>query len=281
VVRATRTRWKKGETGRTVRGRTATRRTETGQAEASRTETGQAEASRTETGHAEADRTEAGRTETERTETDRTETDRTETGQAETGRTETGQAEAGQAEAGQAEAGQAETGQAEAGQAEAGQAETGRTETGQVETAQAERDPIETGYVDTGSPRRPRSDSLELGPLAGAVPSARLHARYVLMEWGLGAIAENAELVVSELVTNALQATWHAGTCDPVRLSLLADDRSVLVVVSDAIPDPPRPRRAGPGDEEGRGLTIVGKVSDWWDWKPAHGGKLVRALVAH
>ena len=173
-----------------------------------------------------------------------------------------------------------ETGQAETGRVETGQAEAGHTETRQVETAQAERDPIELGYVDTGSPRRPRSDSLEFGPLAGAVPSARLHARYVLMEWGLGAIAENAELVVSELVTNAVQATWHAGTCDPVRLSLLADDRSVLVVVSDAVPDPPRPRRAGPGDEEGRGLTIVGKVSDWWDWKPARGGKLVRALVA-
>lgn len=224
--------------------------------EAGRTVRGRTAASRTETGQAE-----AGRTQTDRLETDRTETGRAETGQTEADRTETGHAEAGRTETEQAEA--------------------GRTETEQVETAQAERDPIETGYVDTGSPRRPRSDSLELGPLAGAVPSARLHARYVLMEWGLGAIAENAELVVSELVTNALQATWHAGTCDPVRLSLLADDRSVLVVVSDAIPDPPRPRRAGPGDEEGRGLMIVGKVSDWWDWKPAHGGKLVRALIAH
>lgn len=264
MVRATRTRLKK-EAGRTVRGRMGTRRTEADQAETDRTETGQAEA----------DRTKTDRTETDRAETDRTETGRTETGQAEADRTETGHAETARTETARTETDRTET-----DHGEPDRTETGPTETDQVEKAQVERDPVETGYVDTGSPRRPRSDSLEFGALAGAVPSARLHARYVLMEWGLDSIAENAELVVSELVTNALQATWHAGTGDPVRLSLLADERSVLVVVSDAIPDPPRPRHAGPGDEEGRGLTIVGKVSDWWDWKPARGGKLVRALVA-
>lgn len=136
------------------------------------------------------------------------------------------------------------------------------------------------GHPDTGSPRRPRSDSLELGSLAGAVPSARLHTRHVLREWGLGRLTDSAELVVSELVTNAVRATRHAGLDDPVRLSLLADDVSVLVVVSDAIPDPPRPRRTDGNDEDGRGLMVVETLSDWWDWKPARGGKLVRALVA-
>ena len=135
------------------------------------------------------------------------------------------------------------------------------------------------GPAEPGLPRRPRSDSLELGALSGAVPSARLHTRFVLQEWGLDRLAESAELVVSELVTNAVQATRHAGLDDPVRVSLLADDASVLVVVSDAIPDPPRPRRAATAEEDGRGLTVVETVSDWWDWKPARGGKLVRALV--
>ena len=139
--------------------------------------------------------------------------------------------------------------------------------------------PAATDDPDRSSPRRPLSDSLELGSLAGAVPSARLHARHVLREWGLSAIAQNAELVVSELVTNAVLATRGAGAVDPVCLSLLADDTSVLVVVSDAIPDPPRPRRAGPDDEGGRGLKVVENLSDWWDWKPARTGKLVRALV--
>jgi anti-sigma regulatory factor (Ser/Thr protein kinase) len=230
-------------------------RTRLKKGEAGRTARGRTAAGRREMGQAEADRTGAGRTQTDRTQTDRTQTGQTEASQAEASRTETGTTQAGHAD-------------------------TGQAETGHGAKVQTDTGPIETLYAEIGSPRRPRTDSLELGALAGAIPSARLHARFVLQEWGLDAIAENTELVVSELVTNAVQATWHAGTGDPVRLSLLADDRSVLVVVSDAIPDPPRPRHAGPGDEEGRGLTIVGKVSDWWDWKPARGGKLVRALVA-
>jgi anti-sigma regulatory factor (Ser/Thr protein kinase) len=135
------------------------------------------------------------------------------------------------------------------------------------------------GLAEPELPRRPHSDSLELGALSGAVPSARLHTRFVLQEWGLDGLAESAELVVSELVTNAVQATRHAGLDDPVRVSLLADEASVLVVVSDSIPDPPRPRRAAAAEENGRGLMVVETVSDWWDWKPARGGKLVRALV--
>lgn len=49
--------------------------------------------------------------------------------------------------------------------------------------------------------------SLELGPFPGAVPCARLHAKLILWEWGMQAIADAVELVVSELVTNALMAS--------------------------------------------------------------------------
>lgn len=135
------------------------------------------------------------------------------------------------------------------------------------------------GHPDGGSPRRPRSDSLELGALEGAIPSARLHARHVLREWGLEKIGDSVELVVSELMTNAVQATRRAGLDDPVCLSLLADESSVLVVVSDAITDPPRRRRIDAVAENGHGLTVVQALSEWWDWKPARRGKLVRALV--
>lgn len=48
-----------------------------------------------------------------------------------------------------------------------------------------------------------RSDSLELGPLNGSVPSARLHVRAILEEWGYEELRESAETVVSELVANA------------------------------------------------------------------------------
>ena len=53
----------------------------------------------------------------------------------------------------------------------------------------------------------PLSTSLPLGALPGATPCARLHARVVLTEWGLGELAEAAELIVSELVTNAVRAS--------------------------------------------------------------------------
>jgi anti-sigma regulatory factor (Ser/Thr protein kinase) len=132
----------------------------------------------------------------------------------------------------------------------------------------------------SGAPRRPRSDSLPLGSLDGAVPSARLHARHVLWEWGLESLAPNVELVVSELVTNAVQATQRAELDTPVRLSLLADGGSVLVVVGDAVDDPPRLRHPDTTDEGGRGLVVVDSFCEWWDWKPARGGKLVRALVS-
>ena len=54
--------------------------------------------------------------------------------------------------------------------------------------------------------RFPRRSSLLLGALPSAVPCARLHARQVLWEWGLSEVAETAELLLSELVTNAVQA---------------------------------------------------------------------------
>jgi hypothetical protein len=51
--------------------------------------------------------------------------------------------------------------------------------------------------------RWPLRSFLELGALPGAVPCARLHTRQLLWEWGLIALSETAELLVSEIVTNA------------------------------------------------------------------------------
>ena len=59
--------------------------------------------------------------------------------------------------------------------------------------------------------------SLELGAFPGAVPCARLHARQMLWEWRLTGLSDIAELLISELVTNAVQiscadAQTHTGT---------------------------------------------------------------------
>jgi anti-sigma regulatory factor (Ser/Thr protein kinase) len=115
----------------------------------------------------------------------------------------------------------------------------------------------------------PRHSHLELGALPSAVPCARLHARQLLWEWGLRALAPDTELVVSELVTNAVKAT--AGRQQAaVRLRLSADNERVLVEVWDADPQPPVPRDLTEDgqDEGGRGLFLVAALSTHWDWYP-------------
>src|SRR6266436_2475033 len=53
----------------------------------------------------------------------------------------------------------------------------------------------------------PLSSALVLGALPPAAACARLHARNVMCEWDLADVAEDIELVVSELTTNAILAT--------------------------------------------------------------------------
>jgi anti-sigma regulatory factor (Ser/Thr protein kinase) len=134
-----------------------------------------------------------------------------------------------------------------------------------------------------------RLSALDLGALPGAVPSARLHTRAVLTSWGLAGVAESAELVVSELVTNAVAATVAAatgGVPQPVRLRLsgrMDGQRvdAVQVEVWDAASALPRPGRDAPPDEPGGwGLVLVEAVAESWGSYPAAGGgKVVWALL--
>jgi anti-sigma regulatory factor (Ser/Thr protein kinase) len=124
---------------------------------------------------------------------------------------------------------------------------------------------------------------LELGALDGAVPSARLHARHVLREWGLTALADDAELVVSELVTNGVQAS-RAMEHAAIRLWLTSDQAQVAICVWDASPQPPVRMDAAEEAENGRGLLLVEAVSAQWGWFPATPGgnghgKIVWSIV--
>lgn len=129
-------------------------------------------------------------------------------------------------------------------------------------------------------PRRwPLHSSLELGPLPGATPCARLHARLVLREWNLAHLTEPAELLVSELVTNAIHASQAAGTQLPVRFVLLSDREQLVIQVHDASPSPPLAAHAADTEESGRGLILVEAISAAWDWYPQTDGKVVRAIL--
>ena len=82
----------------------------------------------------------------------------------------------------------------------------------------------------------PLRSSLELGALSTAVPGACLHVKHVLWEWGLNSLAESAELLVSELVSNAVNATGQPG--QTVSVNLAGNAAGVLIEVRDSDPRP-------------------------------------------
>lgn len=137
----------------------------------------------------------------------------------------------------------------------------------------------------------PLHSYLELGAFPSAVPCARLHARHVLWEWGLAELAETAELVVSELVTNAQKASaqligsrlggrWTPGV-PPIRLWLSSDRQRVLMQVWDADDRLPEPQGLDLMAESGRGLLLVESLCTEWGAYAPQGdtGKVVWALI--
>jgi hypothetical protein len=126
----------------------------------------------------------------------------------------------------------------------------------------------------------PLSSRLLLGSLPGAVPCARLHAKHILKEWSLNQITDNAEMIVSELATNALKASWSFQEAPPIALGLLANHEYLLIQVWDALSAPPAHRPHAIDAEGGRGLEIVSLLSDRWGfYHPDSGGKIVWAAI--
>ncbi|MFE4967024.1 SpoIIE family protein phosphatase [Streptomyces sp. NPDC056660] len=107
-------------------------------------------------------------------------------------------------------------------------------------------------------PREPRS-----------VGRAREYARGQLISWGLEPLVDTTELLVSELVTNALR--YGEGE---IRLRLLLD-RTLVCEVWDSGLVQPRRRRARDTDEGGRGLQLVGLLSAAWGSRRTPRGKTV------
>jgi anti-sigma regulatory factor (Ser/Thr protein kinase) len=109
----------------------------------------------------------------------------------------------------------------------------------------------------------------------------------VLVEWGLDDLAEAAELIVSELVTNAVRAStgpddrpsYDASGLPVVVLRMASDGIRLLVEVWDGIPGAPAAAYPGPDDESGRGLMLVAAQCDRWSWQTVPGwpGKVVWA----
>jgi anti-sigma regulatory factor (Ser/Thr protein kinase) len=124
-----------------------------------------------------------------------------------------------------------------------------------------------------------------LGALPTAPGCGRAWTRHVLREWGLDRLADDTELLVSELTTNAVQAS--ASMADAaIGLWLASDCGRAAILVWDPSPHPPAPADPGQDAETGRGLLLVQSLSLQWGWHfPAsttpggHAGKVVWALV--
>ena len=127
----------------------------------------------------------------------------------------------------------------------------------------------------------PLRNSIEFGALPGSVPCARLHARLVLAEWGLTGLSEQTELVVSELMTNAVAASRSLEWVTPVRLWMLSDRARVMIAVWDANPHLPGRIDADDLAESGRGLRLMDAFTAGWEAyaTPQAGGKVVRAVI--
>lgn len=129
------------------------------------------------------------------------------------------------------------------------------------------------------------TSDLTLAAVPTAAGLARSFAKRCLSQWGLNRLLGDAELVTSELVTNAIHAT---GTSNPqprwselnnvslitVRLAVTVD--YLVIEVWDRDPRPPVLKDAAAVDEAGRGLFIVGVLCRRWDYFfPDSGGKAV------
>lgn len=113
--------------------------------------------------------------------------------------------------------------------------------------------------------------ALELPSDPAAVSAARRFAGARLAEWGLGEASFTTELVVSELVTNAIRYGEP-----PVRLRLIRD-AALTCEVSDAGSTAPHLRRARAFDEGGRGLLLVAQLCERWGCRHTRDGKIIWA----
>lgn len=104
---------------------------------------------------------------------------------------------------------------------------------------------------------------------ASAVRLARRRVRDALAEWELPELTDVTVLLVSELVTNSLRYA-HG----PIGVRMVRGS-SLLVEVSDPLPDPPRERVVTEEDEGGRGLQLVAGASRRWGTRHGPLGKTV------
>jgi serine phosphatase RsbU (regulator of sigma subunit)/PAS domain-containing protein/anti-sigma regulatory factor (Ser/Thr protein kinase) len=104
-----------------------------------------------------------------------------------------------------------------------------------------------------------------------AVAEVRASVSRRLTEWGLDELTFTTELILSELVTNAIRYG-----ADPIRVRVLFD-RTLICEVFDSSNTSPHLRYAAMTDEGGRGLFLVAQIADRWGTRYTPEGKVIWA----
>jgi Histidine kinase-like ATPase domain len=134
----------------------------------------------------------------------------------------------------------------------------------------------------------PAVTSCALSPVPEEARTARQFVRDLLTCWGLGYLSDDAELIIAELVGNAVRHGLRTSRpprtfgkeAAPLRLCLLRRIGEVMLAVTDPSEEAPAPRTPTSDGESGRGLQIVGALSYVWGWSPIEGnGKAVWAVL--
>jgi anti-sigma regulatory factor (Ser/Thr protein kinase) len=124
--------------------------------------------------------------------------------------------------------------------------------------------------------------SLELGAVVTAPACARAWTREIIGEWRLTGVVHEAELVVSELITNSMNASRSLDVRPVIGLRLTYDRGELVILVRDHCPGAPQVRHPGVEDADGRGLLLVEALSARHGWYPLEGdipSKVVWAVL--
>ena len=98
-----------------------------------------------------------------------------------------------------------------------------------------------------------------------AASQGRRHVKDALQDWALDDLSDDAELLASEMLTNAVQATISLQSPGLLILRLLANTERLVIEVYDRSPVDPAPRRVSDESESGRGFVVVEALADSWD----------------
>jgi anti-sigma regulatory factor (Ser/Thr protein kinase) len=127
---------------------------------------------------------------------------------------------------------------------------------------------------------------LELAAQPTAPGVVRGHVRAVASEFGLADLADTAELLASEIVTNAVQASQRASTrgdlaiVPVIQLWVTSDGVSMVIHVWDGSDEMPAVKDVARDEENGRGLMLVAALGkDWGCYRKAAGGKVVWVVI--